>query len=1012
MNISTVRGALLVSSAIVCAAVSPARAEAQVRQFSIEAQSADTAISQLGRQGGIQIVAARRVTRAVRTNAVRGEMRAEEALTRLLAGTGLTAQRTGPTSFAIISRTPSPTPPGGGVPTSSAAAAPNQTALAQRVPAAAAEPQDGGQEAFATEEAIVVTGFRGSLAKAQDLKRRAINLTESILAEDMAKMPDLNLSESIQRLPGVAISREGGEGRNITLRGFSPDFTRTTLNGMEVPASSDGLDSGGFTINAGRAFDFHVFASELFNRIDVQKTQRASIEEGGIAGTVDLYSAKPFDFKGFHIVGSAQGGYNQMTRKVDPRATLMISDTFANDTIGILLSAAYSKRTVYQEGFASVRWTSPFVNGDSWADTNPTVTGTPTNCGAADRLDCLWAPRLPRADFFGNDQKRLGLTGSLQVKPVDGMKISFDVLYSQLDNDRYNYNSMEWLLTHGTAGNFVGQTPLSFTIAPDGKQLIAAAFNDVTSWYESRHQTSTSRFQQYVLSGDYQLSDTLRFDAMVGTARDAADRSELRFYARSVPHYYAYDYRDSVDVAKVSYGNYDPNNVANFIDATTAANRLNNVVKDNFTAKANLVFERGAFTAQLGVAHNRRLVRYSEAQGDLPGFAPQKYLTSFPIAHFGDGVVDGGLPTFAVIDFDKIASSGLISSNYPANVGAGWEVTEKTTGGYGEVSGEIPIGAMKLRLDGGVRYVRTDVGSSAVIGTSPVTVDRHYDNLLPSFNAALNITPDLVARFAYARSMTRPGLAALNIAAPVFEYTTRTVSNLGDPNLKPYLSNDFDLGLEWYFGKGGLIAIGGFKKNIVSSLTTSVVQQAVPTEFWAAIYADPRYSPSYNADPKTAQYTFYKTVNSPGGNSVTGFEATLNLPFTFLPGLLSNLGFASNYTHVSARDSTGLSPNSYNFTGYYDTGKMGLRVSVNKRDDYLLSEPGGNGHVQERKYGPTQVDLSAYYNLTKRLSLNVQGINITNEKERIYGTGDGSQYLVREFSKTGAQWFVGARYQF
>lgn len=146
-----------------------------------------------------------------------------------------------------------------------------------------------------TAEEIIVTGFRGSLQRAQDVKRQAINVTESIMAEDMAKMPDLNLSGSIQRLPGVTISREGGEGRNITLRGFSPDFTRTTLNGMEVPASSDGLDSGGFTINAGRAFDFHVFASELFNRIDVQKTQRASIEEGGIAGTVDLYSAKPFD---------------------------------------------------------------------------------------------------------------------------------------------------------------------------------------------------------------------------------------------------------------------------------------------------------------------------------------------------------------------------------------------------------------------------------------------------------------------------------------------------------------------------------------------------------------------------------------------------------------------------------------------------------------------------------------------------------------------------------------------
>ncbi|WP_232492451.1 TonB-dependent receptor [Novosphingobium kaempferiae] len=1009
MRVSTLRGALFTSVAIVCAVSSTAQAAAQTRQFAIEAQPAETAITQLGRQGDIQIIAARRLTHAVRANAVRGEMSVDEALTRLLAGTGLVAKRTGPGSYAVVARSATPPAPPRTVTLTSLTAAP----AIQDAPATAsrAAPEASTPDEPAAASEILVTGFRGSLAKAQDLKRRAVNLTESIMAEDMAKMPDLNLSESIQRLPGVAISREGGEGRNITLRGFSPDFTRTTLNGMEVPASSDGLDSGGFTINAGRAFDFHVFASELFNRIDVQKTQRASIEEGGIAGTVDLYSAKPFDFKGFHVVGSAQGGYNTVTRKVDPRATVMISDTFADDRIGVLFSAAYSKRTVYQEGFSSVRWTSPFVNGDSWADTNPTVTGTPEDCGAADRLDCLWAPRLPRADFFGNDQKRLGLTGSIQVKPVDGLQISFDALYSQLDNDRYSYNSMEWLLTHGTPGNYVGQTPLSFTVAPDGKQLVAAAFDDVTSWYESRHQTSTSKFRQFVLSGDYEVSSEIKVDAMVGKARDTADRSELRFYARSIPHYYAYDYSGSRDVATVDYGDYDPNDPANFVNATTAANRLNNVVKDNFTTKANVTFTRGRFTAQAGFAYNRRLVGYSEAQGDLPTFAPQSYLTSFPISHFGSGVVSGGLPTFAVFDFDSIGTD-LISTNYTTNVAAGWRVVEKTTGGYGEVTGEIDIGAMTLRLDGGVRWVRTDVESSAVISGSPVEVKRHYDNFLPSFNAALNITPDLVARFAYARSMTRPGLASLNIAAPVFEYTTRTVSNLGNPALKPYLSNDFDLGFEWYFSKGGLFAVGVFKKNIISSLTTSVVQQSVPQEYWAAIYADPRYDPSYQADPATAQYTFYSTVNSSDGNSVKGLEATLNVPFTFLPGALSYFGIASNYTHVSARDSTGLSPNSYNFTAYYDTGEMGLRLSVNKRDDYLLSEPGGNGHVQERKYGPTQVDLSAYYNLTKRLSINVQGINITNEKERIYGTGDGSQYLVREFSKTGAQWFLGARYQF
>ena len=603
---SVSRNLLLASSAIVCAVSAQAEAAAQTRQFSIEAQPAETAISILGRQGDVQVIAARKITRSIRTNAVRGEMSVGEALDRLLSGTGLAARQLGNGSYAIVTRQPSTTVTSRPVALTRAA---SLTPVSEMTPVTAA-PQvvaEGAMEdAPVQQPEIVVSGFRGSLVRAQDIKRKSINLTESILAEDMAKMPDLNLSESIQRLPGVAISREGGEGRNITLRGFAPDFTRTTLNGMEVPASSDGLDSGGFTINAGRAFDFHIFASELFNRVDVQKTQRASIEEGGIAGTVDLYSAKPFDFSKPQAVISAQGGYNSITRKVDPRVTAMLSDQFADGKVGVLVSAAYSERTVYQEGFGSVRWTSPFVNGDSWADTNPVVSGTPVDCPAADNLDCLWAPRLPRADFFGNNQKRLGLTGSLQFRPTDTLEVSFDGLFSRLENDRLSYNSMEWLLTHGPAGNFVGQTPRSFKIAPDGKQLIAASFDDVTSWYESRHQTSVSKFQQYVASAKWQASDNLKLDVMAGKARDAADREELRFYARSVPHAYSYDFTNSQDVPVLSYGNYDPNNAANFINALTAANRLNKVIKDNFTTKGNLVLEAGNITARTGVAYSRR----------------------------------------------------------------------------------------------------------------------------------------------------------------------------------------------------------------------------------------------------------------------------------------------------------------------------------------------------------------------------------------------------------------------
>jgi TonB-dependent receptor len=861
-------------------------------------------------------------------------------------------------------------------------------------------------------EEIVITGFRGSLSKALDQKRDAVNVRESIMAEDIGKFPDLNIAESIQRVPGVAISREGGEGRNITLRGFSPGFTRTTLNGMEVPAGSDGLDSGGITVNSSRSFDFHLFASELFNRVDIQKTQTASLEEGGIAGTVDMYTAKPFDYDGFNATVSVQNGYNDLTEENDPRLALMVSNTFADDTLGVLFSVATSDRTVRQEGFGSVRWTSPYINGDSWADTNPVVNGTPAgNCPAADPLDCLYAPRLPRADFFGNDQERTGFTGSFQYKPSDKVLITFDALHSELKNDRVNYNSMEWLLTHGDPGNFTGQTPLEFTLDPTGKYLVAASFDDITSWYESRQQSSESTFDQFVLSAEYQLTDQWAVDAMIGSAENDADREELRFYYRSVPHFYSYDYSNG-GVAAVDYGNYNVNDPNNYVDVINASNRFNNVKKENLTSKVDFTFTADTFTVKTGLAYSDREVEYSEGEGDRSSFDPAGYTTEFPYTDFGHGLDGPSLHPFLVADFSAIARDGLLAPGYTEKLNNGWTVGEETLAAYVEFNGSYDIGDMVLRANVGVRYVDTTVSSKALVGNLPIEVERSYDNYLPSMNLALEVTEDLVTRLSYARSMTRPSLGSLNIAGPRFGVTTRTVGNLGNPELEPYESNDLDLGVEWYFGEEGLLSLAYFHKDIVTSLSTETVDKLVDSEYWPVIYADAQYDPALQADPAVVTYTHSIPVNNNDGYTVKGYELSYQQPFTFLPGWMSNFGIAANFTHVSAEDSRGLSPDSYNFTFYYEQDDFGGRISMNTRDDYLLDEPGGNGNAQERKYGPTHVDFSSFYNVNDNLTLSFEVINLTDEEERIYGTGDGTLDLTREYSHTGRQFFLGARYTY
>ncbi|HMT43584.1 MAG TPA: TonB-dependent receptor plug domain-containing protein, partial [Chakrabartia sp.] len=221
--------------------------------------------------------------------------------------------------------------------------------------AAPAEGDDSGE--------IIVTGFRNSVETAQAEKKLASGTVDVIKSEDIAKFPDNNLAESLQRIPGVAISKEGGEGRSISVRGLGPAYTRVRINGMEAVATTGGSDAGG-GVNRGRGFDFNVFASELFNSLTVRKTASASVEEGSLGATVDLQAARPLDYRDeFVVAGSARAGYNDLSKKWDPRLAGLISWQNPSGTFGVLASAAYSTRTIAETGHSTVRWSPSGANG-------------------------------------------------------------------------------------------------------------------------------------------------------------------------------------------------------------------------------------------------------------------------------------------------------------------------------------------------------------------------------------------------------------------------------------------------------------------------------------------------------------------------------------------------------------------------------------------------------------------------------------------------------------------------
>jgi iron complex outermembrane receptor protein len=225
-------------------------------------------------------------------------------------------------------------------------------------------------------------------------------VVDVIKAEDIADFPDANLAESIQRVPGVSIARDAGEGRQITVRGLGPQFTRVRINGVEGQSTASGTDSSGGA-NRNRAFDFNVFASELFNSITVRKTASAQTEEGSLGATVDLQTGRPFDYKGATFVVSAQEGYNDLSKAWDPRLAVLASNTWLDGKIGALVSLAYTERGLLEEGHGSGGW----LNGTEVGGFSPASPFKPRPAGQ------VFTPRFPRYGRLTHEQKRLGLTG-------------------------------------------------------------------------------------------------------------------------------------------------------------------------------------------------------------------------------------------------------------------------------------------------------------------------------------------------------------------------------------------------------------------------------------------------------------------------------------------------------------------------------------------------------------------------------------------------------------------------
>ncbi|MCU0731607.1 MAG: TonB-dependent receptor [Hyphomonas sp.] len=922
-----------------------------------------------------------------------------------------------------------------------------------------AQEQDTPEDSEARQETVVVTGFRQSLQQAIAVKRNETGIVDAISAEDIADFPDLNLAEALQRVPGVQIDRDGGEGRSINVRGLSSDFVRVQINGMEALATTGGRDG---RANRNRQFDFNVFAADLFTSVKIAKSQEAEVDEGSLGATVQLRSAKPFDYDGFTFAAGAQASYNDLSENTDPRFTALLSDRWFDDRVGALVSVAYSTRNTFEEGSSSGRFRVPaddgcagpsFVNTTRCYQSVGTVTDASgavlTGAAAAAAAARGAHPRIPRYGRIGYDRERLGFTGAFQVEPWEGTEITFDSLYAQLDQTR-NEEFLEVIsFARETGVQGLRAVDLVSGRVDDNATLVQGTFNDVDIRTEQRIDVLSTEFLQNSLNFESEISDSLRLSGMAGVSRAVGTNPQQTTI--SLERYdvdgYSYDYSDP-NLPAFNYA-FDVTNPANYVfssstaagDASIIRQRPNKTVNSFDMGRLDLAWDlNDIFTLSGGVSYKEfgfdvKEWRTTEAVSatttaalNAQGIPLSAYTTL--LENFGNGMdLPSGTPTSwvipdlnalnALIDFDCNCVNSFGDFRQTRFDGETRSAVEKSTGGYVQIDWNADLGYIPVRGNLGVRYVETDLTSVGILSGAPVEANFKYDNTLPALNVVIEPSADVVLRIAAAKTIARPSLASLtpggsiDISPPGFSLTS------GNPYLEPIQSNNVDLSLEWYPYDEALFSVALFRKNI-ESFTQRLVR-TIP-------YSETGFPNSLLGPGVTPADSFVVTnfVNTPGG-VLNGFEVTLQTPFNFefIPEELHGFGGLVNYTKIDSEfdyiinpttgatvteSLVGQSPSSVSATLYYERGPFEARVSSSWRDEYLTLVPAASGNDVEGKAATLNVDVSASYELTDKIELTFEAINLTDVYDERWISSQRQNSL--NYEHTGREFVVGVRYRY
>lgn len=834
---------------------------------------------------------------------------------------------------------------------------------------------------------IVVSGIRQSLGEAIDIKAQSTEFVDALVAEDIAEFPDANLAEALQRIPGITVDRsEGpdqsnaiGEAGTINLRGLGPNFTRAEINGMTAT-----------TAGQQRGFGFNILASEVFAAAVVKKSLTAKDNEGGLAGSVNLRTYRPFDQSGRLASVSVRGNYIEESNSFTPAATLVFSDKFAGDTFGIAAAVNFD-RTKPRDLSVDA------LNFDYLRD----------RTGADPSVGDIQYPRGPRIIENDRKQNRLTATLTFQAQAADNLLLTFDNLYGSVDHTGVqNRQGLSFLS---------GSSSVPTDIVAEDDVLLSATFDTgrPTSSLINYEYDIQSRIYQGIITAEWQATDSLTITPSFGysTAKeDFRKWDQIILLSPEAP----------VELGTIGDFTYFLTEAGEIDDPSIYTNLFavrNRPDKDKDTessARLDAQWESAGgpiSSLEAGVRWGREKKTFDAYDGrgtistSITDFSP--YIVS---NHFDFDGAPSQIPT-NILGFDYAAlraASGTDNIVADRLDEASYEVIEESLAGYAMANFDFD------RLTGnlGVRLVNTkqsSIGVQRVVASDgsfellPADFKNEYFYALPSFNARFEAADNLVARFAIYRSLTRPDLTDIQPSRriPNFEGGNGTS---GNPELDPFTATNIDLGLEWYFAEDALVNVAVFRKTL-NGLVERVTEEVQVT------------------DPVSGQ-TFNVFLSRPiNGESarVEGLEVGLQTPFSFLPGLLQHTGMVVNATFTDSkatfidegdlRNTTlpGLSKKSFNLIGYYDDGRFSARAAYNWRGDYLLQVSGSGGQpVSRDAYG--QLDLSFGFNASDNLSFHLDVLNVTDEQIKSYSSL--SERFPKALLQSGRRVTVGASYRF